>query len=123
MEGDKQGEGLEKPVDLTNPAGEMVIGTKKRRFFGNVLGIIGGTIWGVSGIIAFFSELTVVIQHWGFLGACLGFVLFPVTFTVVPFYVFIVNRNWHLLFLVYGCGVISWALMGVGAAMKSESIC
>lgn len=74
---------------------------------GYILFVIGG-IWGL--IIC----LGIIHSKLGFFGVLVSLFLFPVVTVVAPWYVGLADGNWRPLMVIYGSGLLAWALIMIG---------
>jgi len=82
-----------------------------------ILGVISGIVFGLWGLIVLVG---VVNEVAGFFGVVVGFMLFPVMFVVAPFYALVAWGNWLPLIIVYGGGILTAILYGIGSLISGE---
>jgi putative effector of murein hydrolase LrgA (UPF0299 family) len=80
---------------------------------GGVVGLIGG-IWGLIVCLGIISSKA------GTLAAIFAFFVLPVTLSIAPWYVAIVENNWFPVLLIYGSGIGAALLYQFGALIDGE---
>ena len=90
------------------------------RVIGNVFMVLGGLIGAIIGLWGFIITLMIVNYAAGFWGVFIGFMFFPVTFTVAPLYALVQWGTWFPLILNYGGGITAALLLGLGKYLKEK---
>lgn len=70
---------------------------------------LAAVVFWVSGIVGLFMSIVIVAKAFGAILATVALFLFPVTFTIAPWYAALKYDNWVPLAVGYG----GWALAGV----------
>lgn len=91
-----------------------------RKAIGGVFSGLGCIVYGLFGIAALFVNLAIVIEAAGFWGAVIGFVIFPVTLVVAPWYALIAWGNPLPLAVTYGGFVVLLVLNGIAALISGD---
>jgi len=77
-------------------------------------------IYFVAGLWGFFICLGIVIDHLGFIGGAIAFLLAPFTLVFAPSYEALANSNWFPFILVYGGGIGASILYGIGSFIDKD---
>ena len=84
---------------------------KGESFMSGVLRVAGAIIAVAGGLIGLAVSLAVVYSELGgVVGLLVGLLLFPVTFSLVPFYTLLTDGSWNLLLINYGTILGAWVL-------------
>ena len=87
---------------------------------GAIFKIPGFIVYFVAGLWGFFISLGIVVDHLGFIGGAIAFLLAPVTLAFAPWYEAIANSNWFPVMLVYGGGIGATILVAIGSAIDGD---
>ena len=71
-------------------------------------------VWFVGGLWSFVICINIVREVIGFWGLVLGFMFFPATIYLAPWYAGFFRHNWFPVFLTYGTGLTAAILFGIG---------
>ena len=74
----------------------------------------------VVGLWGFFESVMIVFREAGFLGGVIGFCIFPITFTLAPWYEALVNSNWFPVMLIYGGGICATVLIYISSIFLDD---
>lgn len=88
--------------------------SKFLRGLGAFIAIAGGLLGSILSLIVVYSEFG------GIGGALLGLFLFPLTFTLIPFYTLLVYGSWTLLLISYGSIGITWFLAWIANEIEQR---
>ena len=79
-----------------------------------ILKLIGYLIFFISSLASLVIDFQIVVHEWGFTGAVISFLIFPVALIVVPFFALIKYSVWYPVLISYGGGFISILLITIG---------
>src|SRR5659263_682429 len=82
-----------------------------RNILAGIFKVLGVIVFAIFGLLGFIIELGILNQVIGYWGSVIAFVLFPITFTVAPWYALIARGNWSPLVIVCGGGILANFLM------------
>jgi uncharacterized protein YraI len=71
---------------------------------------LGNFVFIIGGLLGFVLSILVVSAVAGVGGVIASLFLFPLTFTLVPFYTLFVYGSWNLLLINYGSAIVAWTL-------------
>lgn len=78
-----------------------------------IIYVLGG-IWGL------FITLGIIYDSFGFFGALIAFLIFPIALYVAPLYVGIVDGNWLPSIVCYGSGIIAIVMLFIGTLIDKD---
>jgi hypothetical protein len=84
------------------------------RSAGSGIQVLAVTFGGAVGLFALFISMSIVEQAAGFWGLVVGFMFFPVTFTVAPFYAGLHAHDWMPVVFTYGGGITAYLAFAFG---------
>lgn len=82
-----------------------------------ILGAISAIVFGLWGMIL---TVGIVSDVAGFLGVCIGFILFPVMFVAAPWYALVAWGDWLPLLVCYGGGILFAMLYVLGQTIAGD---
>jgi uncharacterized protein YraI len=82
---------------------------------------LGNFVFIIGGLLGFVLSLFVVYAVAGGGGVIASLFLFPLTFTLVPFYSLFVYGNWNLLLINYGSAIIAWTLYKIAENVDEKA--
>jgi hypothetical protein len=91
-----------------------------RKIFGGIFRVLGGIALLIFGLWGLIIELAIVNQAAGFWGVVIGIVILPVTFVAAPWYALVAWGNWFPLEIVYGGGILTAVLLGLGSVVAGD---
>lgn len=91
-----------------------------RDSIGTIFKVLGGIVFAIFGLWAFFLDLTIIGQAAGFWGFVIGFFVAPITFVAAPWYAGLVLGNWFPLLIGYGGGIVALIFFGIGSAIADD---
>lgn len=89
-----------------------------RNIFGVIFMVLGGIMIVIVSLWGLISGLTILSHVAGFWGVVIGFISFPITIFVTPWYALIAGGAWFPLVVVYGGGILATTLFGIGLTIK-----
>ena len=93
-----------------------------RSLFGGAIGGLGCVIIVGWGLVSFIVNFSIVINGlgWGFLGAAIAFMFFPITIVFAPWYALIAWGNPIPLAITYGGGIVGAIVMAIASAISGD---
>lgn len=82
-----------------------------------IIAMIGYFIFGIWGLII---SVAIVNYAAGFWGVVIGFFIFPVTLVAAPWYALVEFGTWYPLVVIYGGGIFSSLLFGIGTLIAGD---
>src|SRR5659263_695286 len=93
-----------------------------RNILAGIFKVLGVIVFAIFGLLGFIIELGILNQVIGYWGSVIAFVLFPITFTVAPWYALIARGNWSPLVIVCGGGILAAILFYIGSAIAPDEM-
>lgn len=87
---------------------------------GGILKILAVIAYFIFGIWGFIISIAIVNYAAGFWGVVIGFFIFPVTLCAAPWYALVEWGTWYPLIIIYGGGLFSSALWGLGYLIAGD---
>jgi hypothetical protein len=89
-----------------------------RNVVGGTISFVGWLGWVICGFGGLGVCLRIVYDVAGIWGAAAGFLLGPLTFAATPWYALFALGTWTPLLLCYAGGLVSTAMIGIGAGVR-----
>ena len=87
---------------------------------GNILRNSALFIFFASSLWGLVISSGIVIDHFGFIGFIISFVVAPITIMLAPWYELFANSNWFPLLIIYGGFAVGSILYTVGNAIDAD---
>ncbi len=92
-----------------------------RKIIGYPLVTVGWILMLGFGLWSLVLDCAILNEVGGFWVIVVGWFLFPVMFTVAPFYAGVAWGDWTAFFVTYGGGLLCWFFLGIGMLILPEN--